>query len=49
VRLNYFCENGGNNGLWGYPDRRSEPWTILIAPFTARSLHERRAIRHAWM
>ncbi len=49
VRLNYFCENDGNNGLWGYPDRHTEPWTILIAPFTARTLHDRRAIRHAWM
>ena len=49
VRLNYFCGAGNNNGLWGYPDRRVQPWTILIAPFTATALHQRRSIRHAWM
>jgi hypothetical protein len=48
-RLNYFCGAGSHDGLWGYPNRRSEPWTILIGPFTATSLHERRAIRHVWM
>jgi hypothetical protein len=48
-RLNYFCGVGNNNGLWGYANRRSEPWTILIAPFNATTLHDRRAIRHVWM
>jgi hypothetical protein len=49
VRLNYFCGASCNYGLWGYPRRRTEPWTILIGPFTARPLHRRLAIRHVWM
>ena len=49
VRLNYFCGSGVNFGLWGFPDRRTQPWTIRSAPFTATSLHQRRPIRHAWM
>ncbi len=49
VRLNYFCGAGVNYGLWGFPSRRSEPWTILIAPFMAKRLHQRTAIRQAWM
>lgn len=49
VRLNYFCGRTVHFGLWGFPNRRTEPWTIRIAPFTATSLHRRRAIRHAWM
>jgi hypothetical protein len=48
-RLNYFCATRCNYGLWGYPRRRSQPWTIAVAPYTAKSLHERRAIRHVWM
>jgi hypothetical protein len=48
-RLNYFCGAGSHDGLWEYPNRRSEPWTILIAPFTATSLHQRRAVRRVWM
>ncbi len=49
IRGNYTCGAGFNFGLWGFPSRRSEPWTILIAPFTATRLHRRTAIRHAWM
>lgn len=49
VRLNYFCGTSCTYGLWGFPRRRSQPWTILIGPFTAKSLHDRRAIRHVWM
>lgn len=48
-RLNYFCGMNNPNGLWGYPDRRSEPWRILIGPFTATSLSQQRAIREVWM
>jgi hypothetical protein len=49
VRMNYFCDARGAFGLWGFPNRRSEPWTILSAPATARHLHGRSAIRRAWM
>jgi hypothetical protein len=46
-RLNYLC--GGEEGLWGYPYRGAEPWTILQGPSEAHELSERVAIRHAWM
>jgi hypothetical protein len=46
-RLNYFC--GTKVGLWGFPTRTSQPWTILSAPFNATTLSHRVAIRHAWM
>jgi hypothetical protein len=49
VRLNYFCDSSGAFGLWGFPTRKSEPWTILGAGSTAKHLHARRAIRRAWM
>ncbi len=49
VRLNYFCGPKCSYGLWGYPRRTTQPWTILVAPFNAKTLHERRAIRHVWM
>ena len=49
IRLNYFCGSSSHFGLWGFPNRRAEPWTIWSAPFTATSLHQRRPIRHAWM
>jgi hypothetical protein len=48
-RLNYFCGAASHTGLWGLPNRRSEPWTILTAPFAAKHLAQRTAIRHAWM
>lgn len=46
-RLNYSC--GTNAGLWGFPNRASEPWTILSAPLNARVLSHRVAIVYAWM
>jgi hypothetical protein len=49
IRLNYFCGPRTKNGLWGYPRRRVEPWTIRIAPFNAKVLRMRAAIRHVWM
>jgi hypothetical protein len=51
-RLNYFCGRKakvGLWGLWGVPNRASQPWTILSAPFNATVLSHRVAIRHAWM
>ncbi len=48
-RLNYFCTINSHLGLWGFPSRSTEPWTILVAPFTAKQLTQRAAIRHAWM
>jgi hypothetical protein len=48
VRLNFFCTGETKRGLWGYPRRTSQPWTILIAPFTARTLSRRVAIEHVW-
>jgi hypothetical protein len=49
VRLNYFCDPGTKYGLWGFPDRRAQPWTILSAPFTAKRLTQRLVIVRAWM
>lgn len=46
-RLNYFC--GTQVGLWGFPRRTSQPWTILSAPVNATALTHRVAIAHAWM
>ncbi len=48
-RLNYFFGADGKEGLWGYPDRGAEPWTILVAPFGAQRLSARAGIRRAWM
>jgi hypothetical protein len=49
IRLNYFCTNGGSTGLWGFPNRRTEPWTIYIAPYSATRLSQRATIKRAWM
>ncbi len=49
VRLNYFCDPGTRYGLWGFPNRRAEPWTILSAPFTAKRLTRRLVIVRVWM
>jgi hypothetical protein len=46
-RLNYVCSP--NLGLWGYPNRRTEPWTIFSAPPGTHRLTHRAAILHAWM
>ena len=48
VRLNYFCDPGTRYGLWGYPNTRAQPWTILSGPFTAKRLSQHLAIVHAW-
>jgi hypothetical protein len=48
-RLNYFFGPSSKEGLWGYPSRSAEPWTILAAPFGAHTLSVRVAIRRAWM
>ena len=48
LRLNYFCPGDPLRGLWGYPRRSTQPWTIFSAPFTATTLTERVAVEHAW-
>jgi hypothetical protein len=49
-RLNYFCgAPDSQEGLWGFPSRGSEPWTILSASFQATVLNTRVTVRHAWM
>ena len=47
-RLNYFCGGGLKYGLWGFPRRRTQPWTILVAPFSTMTLHGQRSIWHVW-
>ena len=47
--LNYFCGASAKVGLWGFPNRTSEPWRIYSAPVNAAVLSRRVAIRHAWM
>lgn len=48
-RLNYGCNGQGNGVLWGYPNRRSQPWTIPFGPYNATRLTGRASIRQAWM
>ncbi len=48
-RLNYFCSGLSSAGLWGYPDRNVEPWTIYEAPASAKRLTTTVTIRRAWM
>ncbi len=48
-RLNYYCGPESKAGLWGFPDRTTEPWTILSAAVDATVLSRRVAIRRAWM
>jgi hypothetical protein len=45
-RANYDCTN--NQWLWGSPSRKSQPWTIYIAPLTAKKLSTRAKIAVAW-
>lgn len=47
--LNYYCSPHFKIGLWGFPDRTTQPWTIFIAPLNTTALSQRVAIRHAWM
>jgi hypothetical protein len=46
-RANYAC-NRGTGWLWGDPSRITEPWTIRIAPLSARQLKQRVRIAQAW-
>ena len=46
IRANYGCTN--NQWLWGSPSRKSQPWTIYIAPLTAKKLSARTKIAVAW-
>jgi hypothetical protein len=46
-RLNYLCSS--RLGLWGEPNRKTEPWTILSAPPSAQELSHHAAIMRAWM
>jgi hypothetical protein len=47
VRANYGCLTG-EDWLWGSPSRKSEPWTIYIAPLNARKLSARVKVAIAW-
>jgi hypothetical protein len=47
TRANYSC-NRGTGWLWGDPARRTEPWTIRIAPLSAKRLSQRVRIAQAW-
>lgn len=47
VRANYGCTRG-SDWLWGDPSRSTEPWTIRIAPISARRLKQRVDITRAW-
>ena len=42
----YGCSNG--EYLWGAPSRNQEPWTIYIAPSTAKKLTHKAKIKVAW-
>lgn len=48
-RLNYFCGKNAKQGLWGFPSRKTQPWTIQIAPLNAKTLKHRIALLRAWM
>ena len=48
-RLNYFCGRNAKQGLWGFPRRKTQPWTIVIAPLNAKVLKHRVALVRAWM
>jgi hypothetical protein len=47
VRANYGCTTS-NEWLWGSPSRKTQPWTIYIAPFDATKLSTRAKIAVAW-
>lgn len=49
VRLNYFCGKGATLGLWGFPSRKTQPWTIFVAPLNAKALKHRVSLVRAWM
>jgi hypothetical protein len=46
---NYFCPNiNSKNWLWGYPSRKTEPWTIFYAPASAGRLTHKANVAVAW-
>ena len=47
-RLDYACTGVTSGGLWGFPSRHTQPWTIFSAPATAKHLTQRVKIRLAW-
>jgi hypothetical protein len=47
TRANYGCQPG-TSWLWGDPSRTTKPWTIRIAPLSARRLSRRVGIAQAW-
>jgi hypothetical protein len=47
LRANYYCEPS-KIVLWGYPSRKSEPWTIYSALPTAKKLTSKAKIKVAW-
>src|SRR5436190_1573183 len=46
-RANFACT--GNDWLWGFPNRSTQPWTIFNAAAGATVLSARAPIRRAWM
>lgn len=46
--LDYTCTGVTSGGLWGFPSRHSQPWTIFSAPATAKQLTTRVKIKLAW-
>ena len=46
-RANYACKHS-KNALWGKPNRKTEPWTIYVAPATATNLTNKAKIKAAW-
>lgn len=47
LRANYYCATS-KAVLWGYPSRKSEPWTIYSALPTATKLTNEVKIKTAW-
>lgn len=47
IRANYYCYKSAK-WLWGSPSRKSQPWTIYIAPLSAKKLSARVEIALAW-
>jgi hypothetical protein len=43
----YFCAKSSKL-LWGRPSRKTEPWTIFIAPATSKTLTHKVKIKVAW-
>lgn len=43
----YACAKGSEY-LWDKPNRKTEPWTMYVAPATAKSLSKKAKIKIAW-